>query len=56
MTGLTNDEARAFSGEAFANLVDPREDVETLSRYFSPTCVQEIDGEARSSARSARRG
>jgi hypothetical protein len=45
MTGLTNDEARALLGEAFANLVDPSEDVETLSRYFSPTCVQEIDGE-----------
>jgi hypothetical protein len=45
MTGLTNDEARALLGEAFADLLDPSKDVETLSRYFSPTCVQEVDGE-----------
>jgi ketosteroid isomerase-like protein len=45
MTGLTNDQARALLSEAFANLLDPSEDVETLGRYFSQACVQEVDGE-----------
>ncbi len=45
MTGLSNDQARTLLSEAFANLLDPSEDVETLGRYFSPACVQEVDGE-----------
>jgi ketosteroid isomerase-like protein len=45
MTGLTNDQARTLPSEAFANLLDPNESVETLSRYFSAACVQEVDGE-----------
>jgi ketosteroid isomerase-like protein len=42
MTGLTNDQARTLLSEAFANLLDPNESVETLS---SAACVQEVDGE-----------
>jgi hypothetical protein len=45
MADLANDQARALLSNAFANLLDPGEDVEALSRYFSPTCVQEVDGE-----------
>jgi hypothetical protein len=45
MTDLTNDQARALLSDAFANLLDPGEDAETLSRYFSPACIQEVDGE-----------
>jgi ketosteroid isomerase-like protein len=51
MTGLDNDQARALLSEAFANLLDPGEDVETLSRYFSPACVQDVDGERMDYAR-----
>jgi hypothetical protein len=44
MSDLTNEQARALLSAAFANLLDPEQDVEALSRFFSESCVQDVDG------------
>jgi len=44
VTALTKAGARSLLDAAFASLLDPHEPVENLSRHYSETCVQEIDG------------
>ena len=44
MAALTKDRARALLDAAFASLLDPHEPVESLSRHYAETCVQEVDG------------
>jgi len=44
MPELSKDEARALIEGALASLLDPRQDVANLSRYFAPDYVQDVDG------------
>jgi len=44
MAGLSKQQARALIESALASLLDPRQDAESLSRYFAPDYVQDVDG------------
>jgi ketosteroid isomerase-like protein len=44
MAELSRDEARALIEGALASLLNPREDVADLSRYFAPDYIQDVDG------------
>jgi ketosteroid isomerase-like protein len=44
-SALGREEAAALLNGAFACLLDPREDAGNLDRYFSPSYVQDVDGE-----------
>ena len=44
MPELSKEEARALIEGALASLLDPRQDVGNLSRYFAPEYVQDVDG------------
>jgi ketosteroid isomerase-like protein len=66
MSGLSKEQARALIENAVASLLDPRQDAESLSRYFAPDYVQDVDGKrldfngfidhARTLKKSLRRG
>jgi len=44
MPGLSKDEGRALIENALASLLDPHQDAESLTRYFAPDYVQDVDG------------
>jgi ketosteroid isomerase-like protein len=44
MPGLSKEQARALIENALASLLDPRQDAESLDRYFAPDYVQDVDG------------
>jgi ketosteroid isomerase-like protein len=44
MPELSKEEARALIEGAITSLLDPRQDVANLSRYFAPDYVQDVDG------------
>jgi ketosteroid isomerase-like protein len=44
MSGLSKKQARRLIENALASLLDPRQDAESLSRYFAPDYVQDVDG------------
>src|SRR5271168_2133816 len=44
MSGLSKEQARRLIEDAVASLLDPKQDAESLSRYFAPNYVQDVDG------------
>ena len=44
MSGLSKEQARRLIEDAMASLLDPKQDAESLSRYFAPDYVQDVDG------------
>jgi ketosteroid isomerase-like protein len=44
MAGLSKEAARALIESALASLLDPRQDAESLSRYFASDYIQDVDG------------
>jgi ketosteroid isomerase-like protein len=44
MPELSKEQARALIENALTSLLDPRQDAESLSRYFAPDYVQDVDG------------
>ncbi len=44
MLELSKEQARVLVQNAVASLLDPQQDTESLSRYFAPDYVQDVDG------------
>ena len=44
MSRLSKEQARALIENALASLLDPRQDAESLSRFFAADYVQDVDG------------
>ena len=48
MPELSKKEARTLIEGAVASLLDPKQNAESLSRYFAPDYVQDVDGKRNS--------
>jgi ketosteroid isomerase-like protein len=44
MSELSREQARTLIEAALASLLDPQQDAESLSRYFAPDYIQDVDG------------